>query len=188
MPEDTVDLARTLLGTLMVSEAAEGRSALRIVETEAYLPGDPAAHSYRGETARNRTLFMRRGHAYVYFIYGAYYCLNVSSERAGVGAGVLIRAGEPWIGTDLMQRRRLGASLQALCRGPGRLANALAVTRLHDGLDLTAPGPLWLAAAPLPPRETGMSTRIGLTREADRILRFYERGNSFVSGAKRQNA
>ncbi len=173
----------------MVSETAPGPTAARIVECEAYLPGDAAAHSFRGETARNRTLFARRGHAYVYFIYGNHHCLNVSSERAGVGAGVLLRAGEPRAGVEIMRARRRGAALRDLCRGPGRLAEALGIGRALDGLDLCASGPLWLAAPPSagPPPLLGASTRIGVSKEAERVLRYYERANAFVSGPKKLN-
>ncbi len=181
LPYDTVELARLLIGTVLVSDSPDGRTAARIVETEAYLPGDAASHAFRGETERNRTLFGRRGLAYVYFIYGSHFCINVSSERAGIGAGVLIRAGEPVAGVALMQSRRPRATPRDLCRGPGRLATALAVTRLHDALDLCAPGPLWLAAGS-GTIDAATSVRIGLTKEADRRLRFFERGSPFVSG------
>ncbi len=186
---ETVALARFLIGALIVSDGIEGRTAARIVETEAYLPGDAAAHSFRGRTARNAVLFGVRGHAYVYFIYGNYYCLNVSSEVAGVGAGVLIRAGRPVLGASVMQARRGDVPERDLCRGPGRLATALAITRIHDGLDLCRRGPLWLAApAAGEGPEIGRSVRIGLTKETGRLLRFYERGSPYVSGPKKLNA
>ena len=95
LPIDTVDLARYLIGKVLVRDLAEGRTSGRIVETEAYVVGDAAAHAFRGLSARNRSLFLERGHAYVYFIYGTSYCLNVSGETTGIGAGVLIRALEP---------------------------------------------------------------------------------------------
>ena len=188
LPTDTVGLARFLLGAILVSDGGDGRTAMRIVETEAYLPGDAAAHSFRGQTPRNRSLFLPVGHAYVYFIYGMYYCVNVSSETAGVGAGVLIRAGEPLVGVDLMSRRRPRARVVDLCRGPGKLATALAITRLHDGLELTVPGPLWLAAPKQPALAIAASRRIGITKEAERILRFFESGNPHVSGPRRASA
>lgn len=184
MPADTVSLARFLLGAILVSDGGDGRTAMRIVETEAYLPGDAAAHSFRGETPRNRSLFLGVGYAYVYFIYGMYYCVNVSSETEGVGAGVLIRAGEPVAGEALMFRRRPRAAAADLCRGPGKLATALAVTRLHDGLDLTVAGPLWLAAPQRAAHEIVASRRIGITKETERVLRFYEFGNPHVSGPR----
>ena len=182
-------LARFLLGTTLVSEAPQGRCAARIVETEAYVVGDAASHAARGETARNASMFLRAGHAYVYFVYGTAFCINVSSEGAGVGAAVLLRAGEPVLGLDLMRVRRGAVRDRDLCRGPGRLAQALAVTRLHDGLDLCAAGPLWLAThrAAVPAAAIGTSARIGLTKEADRVLRFFERDSAHVSGPVRLN-
>ena len=187
LPAGAVDLARFLIGAAIVRDDSSGRRALRIVETEAYLPGDAAAHSYRGETPRNRSLFLRPGYAYVYFIYGTWFCLNVSAEAAGVGAGVLLRAGEPLTGIAAMERSRPGAVLRDLARGPGRLAAALDVTRAQDGLDLCAPGPLWLAAPRGAAPRIGKSVRIGVTLEKHRELRFYERDSRFVSGPRRIN-
>lgn len=182
LPSDTVALAHDLIGASLVAESPEGRVVVRVVETEAYPPGDAASHAFRGETARNRTMFGRHGLAYVYFIYGRYFCLNVSSEREGVGAGVLIRAAEPIAGIELMRARRPGSSVRDLCRGPGRLGTALAITRLHDGLDLCAAGPLRLGTAAADRRPHGASVRIGVTKEPGRLLRFFERGSPYVSG------
>ena len=106
LPVDTVSLARYLIGKILVREMAEGRASGRIVETEAYVVGDTAGHAYRGMTPRNRSLFLERGHAYVYLACGTAYMLNVSSEIAGIGAGVLIRALEPRDGIPIMQRNR----------------------------------------------------------------------------------
>jgi DNA-3-methyladenine glycosylase len=111
--------------------------------------------------------------------------LNVTSEAAGVGAGVLLRALEPLEGLDRMQRFRGGASLRDLARGPGRLAQAMQIDFRQNGLDLCAAGPLWLAASQRKTGAIGTSVRIGLTRNADRKLRFYEQGNPCVSGPKR---
>jgi len=163
-----------------VGESPAGLVAARIVETEAYVPGDAASHAFRGESARNRSMFLRRGHAYVYFIYGTWFCFNVSSDAAGIGAAVLVRAAAPLLGLNLMQTRRGCADERTLCRGPGRFAQAFAITRLHDGLDLCAPGPLRLAAG-TPPTSVGESVRIGLTKETSRVLRFFETGSPFVS-------
>jgi DNA-3-methyladenine glycosylase len=127
LPVDTVALARFLIGKLVVRMLAGGAAGGRIVETEAYVIGDPAAHAYRGMTPRNRTLFLERGHAYVYVAYGTSFMLNVSSETAGVGAGVLIRAIEPTIGIALMKHNRGTDSVRDLARGPGRLSAALAI-------------------------------------------------------------
>jgi DNA-3-methyladenine glycosylase len=187
LPSDTVALARWLLGKLVVRELPGARLSGRIVETEAYPVGDAAGHAFRGETPRNRSLFLRPGHAYVYFVYGSAFLLNVSSERAGVGAGVLLRALEPLAGVPRMQRLRGTTRALDLARGPGRLAEALAVDLRQDGLDLCAGGPLWLAEGE-GVRSVGRSVRIGITRDADRVLRFYERGNRHVSGPLRLRA
>jgi DNA-3-methyladenine glycosylase len=185
LPVDTVELARYLIGKVAVHDTDDGRLSGRIVETEAYPPGDSASHAFRGETRRNRTLFLGRGHAYVYFTYGSSFMLNVSSEVAGIGAGVLLRALEPLAGIDRMERLRGGARLLDLARGPGRLAEAMQIDFKQDGLDLCAAGPLWLAASRRETGAIGKSTRIGLTRNVDRKLRFYERGNPYVSGPKK---
>jgi len=185
LPVDTVELARYLVGKVVVHDTDEGRLSGRIVETEAYPVGDSASHAFRGEKRRNSSLFLGHGHAYVYFTYGSSFMLNVSSEAAGVGAGVLLRALEPLEGIAVMQRLRGGASLLDLARGPGRLAEAMQIDFSQDGLDLCAAGPLWLATSRLKTGAIGQSARIGLTRNVDRRLRFYERGNPYVSGAKR---
>jgi DNA-3-methyladenine glycosylase len=180
-----VELARYLVGKIAVHDTDGGRLSGRIVETEAYPVGDSAGHAFRGETPRNASLFLARGHAYVRFTYGSSFLFNVTSEAAGVGAGVLLRALEPLEGIDLMQRFRGGARLLDLARGPGRLAEAMQIDFSQDGIDLCAPGPLWLATSRLKTGVIGESVRIGLTRNVDRKLRFYERGNSFVSGPRR---
>ena len=185
LPADSVELARYLIGKVVVHDTDEGRLSGRIVETEAYPPGDSAGHAFRGETPRNRILFLRRGHAYVYFTYGSSFMLNVTSETAGVGAGVLLRALEPLEGIDRMERSRGGASLLDLARGPGRLAEAMQIDFKQNGLDLCAAGPLWLATSRLETAAIGKSVRIGITRNVDRKLRFYERGSPYVSGPKR---
>lgn len=185
LPADTVELARFLLGKLVVRELRGERLSGRIVETEAYVVGDAACHAFRGETRRNASLFRERGHAYVYLAYGTSYMLNVSSEGPGVGAGVLVRALEPREGLARMQALRGGVRPLDLTRGPGRLAQALAIDLRQDGLDLCAPGELWLAAGGEPSRTIGKSTRIGLTKDAERVLRFYERDSPWVSGPRR---
>lgn len=184
LPVDTVELARYLVGKVAVHDTDAGRVSGRIVETEAYPVGDSAGHAFRGETSRNRSLFLGRGHAYVYFTYGSSFMLNVTSEVVGVGAGVLLRALEPLDGIDRMQRFRGRASLLDLARGPGRLAQAMQINFTQDGLDLCAAGVLWLATSRRDTGAIGESIRIGLTRNVDRKLRFYERGNPYVSGPK----
>ena len=143
-------------------------------------------HTFRGETPRNRSLFLRRGHAYVHFAYGSCWLLNITSERPGVGGGVLLRALEPLEGVGFMQLgNRKAARICDLARGPGRLAAALRIHKHYDGTDLCAKGPLWLGTAPWPPKGVGESARIGITRAVDRRFRFYERGNPCVSGPAR---
>ena len=192
LPVDTAALARTLIGKLLVRELPAGLASGRIVETEAYVIGDAAGHAYGGMTPRNRSLFLERGHAYVYLAYGVSFMLNVSSEASGIGAGVLIRALEPAEGMAIMRQNRGVERLRDLTRGPGRLAQALRIDRSLDGLDLCEEGPLWLAGddqggSEVGERKIGESVRIGISRDAERVLRFYLRGCAFVSGAKSLN-
>jgi len=188
LPADTTELARYLIGKTIVRQLPGGRMTGRIVETEAYLPDDAACHAFRGETPRNRPLFLERGHAYVYFCYGSSWMLNVSGGPAGIGAGVLFRAIEPVEGIATMERNRGTKVLHDLTRGPGRVAQALRIGKGLNGIDLCAPGPLWLGAPVNETRDVGESVRIGITRDAHLILRFYERGNPFVSGPRRLRA
>ncbi len=187
LPSDTVALARFLIGKAVLRELPEGQVSGRIVETEAYLVGDAASHAYRGLTQRNRSMFLDRGYAYVYLAYGTSFMLNVSSEAAGVGEAVLIRALEPLAGIAAMERRRGTTNLRDLARGPGRLTQALGIDRALDGADLCAPGPLWLGEDGHEAGEIGISARIGITKDADRPLRFYLRGSRFVSGPRGLN-
>jgi len=187
LPIDTESLARYLIGKVLVRELPEGVAIGRIVETEAYIIGDAAGHAYRGMTERNGSLFLERGHAYVYLAYGISYMLNVSSEVPGMGAGVLIRALEPLEGIPIMRLNRGVERLRDLARGPGRLAAALRIDLRLDGLDLCRKGPLWLARGDHEPGEIGQSVRIGISRDADRLLRFYLRGSPFVSGPRSLN-
>ncbi len=185
LPPDTVRLARFLIGRVVVHDLPAGRLSGRIVETEAYPPGDPAGHHFRGPTPRIRSMYLAPGHAYIFFNYGAHFMLNVVSEPAGIAAAILIRALEPLEGIELMQRHRKTTRLLDLTCGPGRLAAAFQIDRLHDGVDLCAPGALWLGETSHPIGPIGKTVRIGITRAADQHLRFYERGNPFVSGPKR---
>jgi DNA-3-methyladenine glycosylase len=192
LPIDTVALARYLIGKVVVRDLPEGVASGRIVETEAYVAGDAAGHGYRGMTQRNRSLFLERGHAYVYLAYGTSYMLNVSSETPGIGTGILVRALEPLEGIAIMRHNRGVERLRDLARGPGRLAAALRIDRRLDGLDLCRKGPLWLArgdrdAGAIGPDEIGQSVRIGISRDADRLLRFHLRGSPFVSGPRSLN-
>jgi DNA-3-methyladenine glycosylase len=188
LPVDTAQLARFLIGKMVERMLAKGVAGGRIVETEAYGIGDPAGHAWRGMTPRNRSLFLERGHAYVYLAYGTSFMLNVSSETPGVGAGVLIRAIEPTHGISIMERNRGTERVRDLARGPGRLCAALEIDRRMNGIDLCQAGPLWLGTDGQASDEFGQSKRIGITRAADSPLRFYVRGNRFVSGPRALNS
>jgi DNA-3-methyladenine glycosylase len=191
LPRDTIELARFLIGKVVVHELPAGRVSGRVVETEAYPPGDPAGHHFRGPTPRIRSMYLAPGHAYVFFNYGAHFMLNVSGEAAGTAGGILIRAVEPLEGIELMKKHRDCSDLLGLTRGPGRLAAAFRINRSHDGIDLCAENKLWLGALTGEgersdaQRVIGETVRIGITRAADQVLRFYEPGNPFVSGPKR---
>jgi DNA-3-methyladenine glycosylase len=191
LPSDTIELARFLIGKVVVHEVPAGRVSGRIVETEAYPPGDPAGHHFRGPTPRIRSMYLEPGHAYVFLNYGAHFMLNVSGEPAGTAGGILIRAVEPLEGIELMKKHRDCSDVLGLTRGPGRLAAAFQVNRSHDGIDLCAENKLWLGAITDEgakrdaQRAIGETVRIGITQAADHVLRFYEVGNPFVSGPKR---
>jgi DNA-3-methyladenine glycosylase len=186
VPHDTVALARFLLGKIVVRRLGAGITMGRIVETEAYLVGDPACHAFRGMTPRNRSLFLEVGHAYVYLCYGTSYMLNVASERPGTGAGVLLRALEPLSGIERV-RRAPGAPLRDLMRGPGRLAAALRIDLKHDGIDLFRRGSLWIGDDGAETGAIGESVRIGLTKGADARLRYFIPGSRFLSGGRKLN-
>jgi len=197
LPLDTLELTRFLIGKVVVHDLPCGRLSGRIVEAEAYPPGDPAGHHFRGPTPRIRSMYLHPGHAYVFFNYGAHFMLNVASEPEGTAGGILLRALEPLDGVEWMQRHRGTTELLDLTRGPGRLAAALQIDRRHDGLDLcAADGTLWLGEIlerkgdageqrASGPRSVGKTVRIGISQGAHRLLRFYERGSPFVSGPKR---
>jgi DNA-3-methyladenine glycosylase len=179
-----VVVARALLGRLLVRDSALGRSVGRIVEVEAYGGArDPASHAFRGETARNRTMFGPPGHAYIYLSYGIHHCLNVVTGSRGTATAVLIRALEPVSGLGPMSRRRGLDDPVRLARGPGCVAQALGLTRADDGLDLIR-GPLWVADHP-PGRggyRIARSGRIGISRAVSRRWRFFLLGHPCVSG------
>jgi DNA-3-methyladenine glycosylase len=184
LPVRTVQLARFLIGKTLVHDLGRVRLAGRIVETEAFVRGDAASHTFRGLTPRNRPLFLERGHAYVYFVYGNHFMLNVAAQREGIGEGVLLRAVEPLEGIAQMERNRGTDRVLDLARGPGRLAEAFGVDRRLEGVDLVGDSVLWLGESVRPVGRIGVSVRIGISKEAERLLRFYERGSAFVSGSK----
>jgi DNA-3-methyladenine glycosylase len=174
-----VDVARALLGKVLVHGATAGM----IVETEAYLGGDDlAAHSARGITNRTRVIFGPPGHAYVYFIYGMYECLNLVCESDGTPGCVLIRALEPVAGIDLMRSRRPSARKpEDVASGPGKLTLAMAITRAQNGADVTRGSLVVREPAERRAIEIGVTPRIGIRQCADLPLRFVIRGNRFVS-------
>jgi DNA-3-methyladenine glycosylase len=180
----TLELARALIGKLLWRRTADGLVGGEIVETEAYVSAsDAAAHGHGGATARTATMYGPPGHAYVYFTYGMYHCLNCVTESEGVGAAVLLRALRPVAGHALLRARR-GATVaeRDLLRGPARLCQAFALTRADDGLDLTG-DTLWLTANPDWPADTRIATspRIGIRRAVDLPWRFYVAGSPWVS-------
>lgn len=182
-------VSRELLGKVLVGKRGRQRLTARIVEVEAYLgEKDPAAHSAAGNTARTSVLFGPPGHAYVYFIYGNHFCLNVSCEPEGKAGGVLFRAVEPLSGIEEMARARgieiHGAKdLVRLTSGPGRLCEAFGITRARDnGCDLTSPASsLWIGADGYRARGIRTTPRIGITKAVDKPLRYILDGNIFVS-------
>jgi DNA-3-methyladenine glycosylase len=183
-------VGRDLLGKVLVRREGRQWIAARIVEVEAYLGADdPAAHAFSGRTARNAVLFGPPGHAYVYFIYGNHYCLNVSCMSEGEAGCLLVRALEPLTGIREMARARGisvngGRDLRKLTAGPGRLAEAFGITRARDnGKDLTrADSDLWIADDGYRTADIMSTVRIGITKAAERPLRYFIRGNQFVSG------
>jgi DNA-3-methyladenine glycosylase len=185
-------VARELLGKILVRDSGNTRLAARIVEVEAYLgENDPAAHVAAGNTARTAVLFGPPGYAYVYFIYGNHYCLNVSCERDGKAGSVLFRALEPLLGIEEMAQARNIAlhgprDLPRLTSGPGRLAEAFGITRARDnGADLTSPtSGIWIGTDGSQPGSIRISPRIGITQATDRRLRYFLAENPFVSGPK----
>jgi DNA-3-methyladenine glycosylase len=180
-------VARDLLGKVIVRRLRSGeRVSGRIVETEAYLGADDAAaHAAAGKTDRNAVLFGPAGHAYVYFTYGMHYCLNVSCERAGQAGCVLFRALEPLAGIEKMaQLRDIDASkLRLIASGPARLCEALDITRENvNGLDMTSRNSgLFIAGDGFEVENVKTTTRIGITKSPDLLLRFYIEGNPFIS-------
>jgi DNA-3-methyladenine glycosylase len=172
----TVDLAKALLGKYLVYGDLRGK----IVETEAYLcRDDPGCHASRGLTPRNAPMFGPAGRTYVYLIYGMYYCLNIVSGKTGEGEAVLIRALEPVQGIEIMQKRRKTKKIEELCNGPGKLTQAFGITKKHNNLSLLD-GELRIYDNREKP-DIAYSKRIGLSVGQDKELRFFIKGNKFVS-------
>ena len=169
------DVAPELIGAVLLLDGVGGT----MVEVEAYDHEDPAAHGYRGRTERNASMFGPPGHAYVYRSYGVHWCLNFVCEDEGVASAVLIRALQPMRGLEAMRARRRVADERTLCSGPGKLCQALGITRAHDGLPLDAP-PFVLEERTNEP-DVLAGPRIGITRAADRPWRYALAGSKFLS-------
>jgi DNA-3-methyladenine glycosylase len=172
----TLDVAKDLLGKYLVYESSYGQLVGEINETEAYTKDDPACHAFRGKTPRNAVMFEEGGYSYVYFIYGMYFCLNVTTEEEGTPGAVLIRSVIPTEGVEVM-RRLCGKSAEIpsykLTNGPGKICKAFGITRQQNGLDLVNSKKIWVEdrGKTLPKFET--TTRIGLKVAVDRPWRFY---------------
>lgn len=184
---NTVNVARDLLGKVLVHETGDEETAGIIIETEAYLQDDEACHASRGKTKRNAVMFGEPGKAYVYLIYGIHHCFNTVTGEAGVGEAVLIRALRPVSGIELMQkRRRKDCPLQKLTSGPGNLCRAMDITKRHNGMSL-AKCPLYVysgtAAKRIRPEDITATTRVGISKAQDSELRFYLNNyHTYVSG------
>jgi DNA-3-methyladenine glycosylase len=178
---DTLDVARDLIGKVLVRVGPEGRVAGRVVEVEAYIgQDDPACHAARGRTARNAVMFGPPGFSYVYFIYGMYFCLNVVTEREGFAAAVLIRAAEPTEGESIMRRRSPKLQPARLLSGPGRLCRSMAITREHNGLDLRGDA-LYFEDHSAGPSRVVQTPRIGIRQGRRRLWRFCDPDSKALS-------
>ncbi len=191
---DTLTLAQKLLGCELVHESQEGTTSGIIVETEAYLSDDPACHAYNRRTPRTEPMYAAAGTVYVYLIYGMYQCVNVVSNKEGIGEAVLIRALQPTSGAKLMEMRRQlvvrsgkemlspkNISLKELCRGPGKLVKAMGIEKsVHNNMHFTQ-GPLYIAEPLISGFDIHISQRIGINVGKDLPYRFSVRDNLFVS-------
>jgi DNA-3-methyladenine glycosylase len=182
----STEVAPDLLGRIFVRVLPDGtRLAARLVEVEAYGPNDPASHAFRGPTPRNLVMFGPPGHLYVYFTYGMHFCSNIVTGEDGIGSAVLLRAAEPLAGLDAMVERRGVDAPTLLCSGPGRLTQALGISRPENGLDLVRnPSVQLRIGEPVARDSISRSTRVGVNVGAERRWRFYERGSAFVSRAR----
>jgi DNA-3-methyladenine glycosylase len=178
------EVAPDLLGQVLVRVLPSGaRLSIRIVETEAYGPGDPASHAFRGPTPRTAVMFGPAGHLYVYFVYGMHWCANVVTGPSGVASAVLLRAGEPLEGLGEMGVNRAGRT--PLATGPARLTQALAITGADNGLDIITSSACWIEGSRgSRPNSITTGRRIGVGKGAETPWRFWESGSTFVSGAR----
>ncbi|MDB5186412.1 MAG: 3-methyladenine glycosylase [Candidatus Saccharibacteria bacterium] len=176
---DSFTAARNLLGMKLVHETPEGITSGYIVETEAYDMSDPASHTYGGETPRNAAMFKEAGTIYVYFIYGIHYCFNIVTGESGHGQAVLIRALEPIEGIELMQKRRGVDDVVSLTNGPAKLVSAMGITKDDMGKSVFTSNVR--IERGFSPSEVVQTTRVGITKAADKPWRFYIADNRFVS-------
>jgi DNA-3-methyladenine glycosylase len=184
---DTKIVAQELLGKLLVRRIDGQTLVGKIVETEAYIgEDDPACHAARGKTKRTAIMYGPPGTAYIYFIYGMYYCLNAVTESEGFPAAVLIRAVEPLEGIEFMQQQRHQSGIANLCNGPGKLCQAFVLTGAQNGLPLNSEELSIADAPPLPSSQIGTSPRIGISKGQDHMWRYFVRNNAFVSHFKRR--
>lgn len=183
---DTVVVAKALLGKLLVRRLGKKMLIGKIVEVEAYKGfEDPASHAYRGETSRNKVMFGRAGHAYIYFTYGNHYLLNVKTERIGVPGAVLIRALEPLVGVETMLKLRGVNDVRNLTNGPGKLTKALNITAKLNGLDLTRENKLFICKPKNNEKfEVECGRRVGIKVGLDKLWRFYVKNNPYISKSK----
>ncbi len=183
--QPTITVASRILGCILRHVQPQGTTAGRIVETEAYLSGDPAARSFRGKTERNAVLFGPPGHAHVYLVYGLHLCFNIVTGDEGTGEAILIRALEPCEGISLMGARRGTTDLKRLCSGPGRLTKALNITRACNGKPVYKEQ-LQVGTVDdeyhIKDEDIVQAERVGITHARERPLRFYVKGSGYVSG------
>ena len=177
----TEDIAKRLIGMRLVSKSGGPRTAGIIVETEAYLRGDPACHASRGMTKRNESMFLSPGHSYVYLIYGMYHCFNVVTAPHGVGEAVLIRAIEPTDGIEAMSLRRNAAAIGNLANGPGKLCQAMGIDKSLDGQHLWESTLLYIEEGQLRKHTIASSERVGISSGKDLLLRYFLKGSPYVS-------
>jgi len=180
---ETAIVARELLGKMLVRLTDHGDIAAKIVEVEAYKGSDdPASHAYRGKTSRNQLMFGKAGFTYIYFIYGNHYCLNVTTETESIPGAVLIRAVEITRGQEIARRNRRVEALKELSNGPGKLTQALNITKAHNGLDLTETKELFICDPEVKESfNTVVTKRVGIKAGREKPWRFYLKDNEFVS-------
>lgn len=173
-------VAKELLGKCLFLKKDGQILSGMIVETEAYLHNDPASHSFCGLTERNKSMFGPAGHAYIYFIYGAHFCFNVVTAPQGLGEAVLIRAIEPFSGIEIMQKNRKTKNIKNLTNGPAKLAEAFGIDKKLNGSSLIK-GPLRIYDAKIKKLKIVQTTRIGISKAQEHLMRFYIKDNAFVS-------